>query len=143
MPCNCNSIDFLTDASATKTECSHHNPARPSTFLVLAPISSPTYPMTRPSFPSPTTPTKEVAPVIAPEAPHWFAPELASPPIDKADTTAKEIEDMLNKEERQRRRSSTSSTSSNSSYGRPRFLKLGPVHFGGNPDDKDFTEVDF
>lgn len=86
--------------------------------------------------PPPYSPKAQTAPAINPTE-EWFIPaELASPPIDPADTTADEIESMLRKSRR------SSSVTSVESFGRPRFLKLGPVHFGGEPGVPDFTLIE-
>lgn len=98
------------------------------TFLVLAPVSSASYPM----HPPVRSPKVEATPAINP-AEKWFIPaDISSSPIDRSEKTA-EVEYILPKTRR------SSSVSSSESFGRPRFLKLGPVHFGGEPGVPDFT----
>lgn len=98
------------------------------TFLVLAPVSSASYPM----HPPVQSPKVEATPAINP-AERWFIPaEISSSPIDRSEKTA-EVEYMPRKARR------SSSVSSSESFGRPRFLKLGPVYFGGEPGVPDFT----
>jgi hypothetical protein len=98
------------------------------TFLVLAPVSSASYPM----HPPVRSPKVEATPTINPTE-KWFIPaEISSSPIDRSEKTA-EVEYMPHKSRR------SSSVSSSESFGRPRFLKLGPVHFGGEPGVPDFT----
>lgn len=116
-------------AEVAKTECAHHIPVRNFTFLTLAPVTSASYPK-RPTTSSSASKFK-TAPVVD-QVDDFIPTERASPTIGYADTTADEIEFML----KSRRSSSVSSAES---FGRPRFLKLGPVHWGGEPGVPDFT----
>jgi hypothetical protein len=113
------------------TECSHHIPVRNFTFLTLAPVISASYP-TRPRITSPGPKVDKVDHANFDRVDDFIPAEMASPTVGSADTTAEEIEYML-----KTRRSS--SVSSADSFGRPRFLKLGPVHWGGEPGVPDFT----
>jgi len=126
-------VDTSVPVEVSKTEltaCSHHIPARNFTFLALAPITSASYP-TRPRASSTSVFKGETTAIV--DRPDDFIPtEMASPTVGSADTTAEEIKYMLKS-----RRSS--SVSSSESFGRPRFLKLGPVHWGGEPGVPDFT----
>jgi len=81
------------------------------TFLVLAPVCSS-------SFPAKPTETRSSS-VSAPA------------PAKKPQTF--EVQPL----QKERRSSSASSSSS----GRYRFLKLGPVHFGGEPGELDYVEI--
>jgi len=126
-------VDTSVPAEVPKkelTECSHHIPMRNFTFLALAPITSASYP-TRPRTSSTSIPKGETTPIVD-RADDFIPAEMASPTVGSADTTADEIKFML-----KTRRSS--SVSSSESFGRPRFLKLGPVHWGGEPGVPDFT----
>ncbi|OCL07641.1 hypothetical protein AOQ84DRAFT_54679 [Glonium stellatum] len=97
-------------------------------FLVLAPVSSASYPTQRPAQSSKVEATSTIDPTEK-----WFLPaEIPSSSIDQAEK-ATEAEYMPHKTRR------SSSVSSSESFGRPRFLKLGPVHFGGEPGVPDFT----
>jgi len=87
-----------------------------SVFLELAPVLS-----TSPSGASP----QAISTRLTAEAP--------ASAIDMS--TSAEASEQPNKD---RRSSSVSSTSS----ARPRFLKLGPVHFGGDPLESDFVDVE-
>ena len=94
---------------------------RPSQFLSLAPATSASYPVQRPtSISSPKT-SIELPRALA-------APETAVVP------TAEEIE-SLSKHRR------SSSLSSDGSVTKQRFLKLGPVHFGEDDGKGDWSEV--
>ncbi|KAF2091097.1 hypothetical protein K490DRAFT_62423 [Saccharata proteae CBS 121410] len=116
-------------SSPTESSLSQTSPAsadrRESIFLALAPVSSSNYPVT----PMGTSPINAGASDGA--APVSPTEELASPAV-------KAPEMSVTKKERR-----SSSVSSNSSSGAPfKFLKLGPVHFGGEPGGSDFAEVD-
>jgi len=113
------------------TECSHHIPVQNFTFLTLAPVISASYPARPRTIPSAPKAAK-VDHANFDREDDFIPAEMASPTVGSADTTAEEIEYMLKK----RRSSSVSSTES---FGRPRFLKLGPVHWGGEPGVPDFT----
>jgi len=95
---------------------------RGSAFLVLTPVLSNSYP----AIPAVSRSTS-----IASES--AASAEEASPTVDT--TTVAEIESVLKKT---RRSSSVSSTGS----GRARYLRLGPVHWGGEPGVPDFVEAD-
>jgi len=93
---------------------------RNSTFLILAPEHSDAYPQqtSRTSSTSSTAVDTSATEASAVDA-----------------TTAAEPTDMTKKTRR------SSSISSTGSTGR-RFLKLGPVHFGGDPRVSDFVEAE-
>lgn len=122
-------IEPASPVQLSTTECSHHIPVRNFTFLTLAPVTSASYP-SRPRISS--TASKSSDSSIVDRVDDFIPAERASPTVGSADTTAEEIEYMLKK-----RRSS--SVSSSESFGRARFLKLGPVHWGGEPGVPDFT----
>ena len=83
-------------------------------FLVLAPVLSATYP-------------------IQPVASQLSLDSLA------ADSTSKTNQAVfVNPIQKERRSSSVES----SDFSSPRFLKLGPIHFGGEPGQSDFAEHD-
>jgi hypothetical protein len=88
-------------------------------FLVLAPVSSDTYPMSHP--PAASTRAASALAQVAP-AP---AKDLAAAPLVEATPKG--------------RRSSSSSISSAESV-RLRFLKLGPVFGGGDPSVGDYAD---
>jgi len=125
------SVDASSKAMSTATSTIDGSGSKNEnnfTFLVLAPVSSASYPM----LPPVQSPKAEATPAVNP-AEKWFIPaELSCLPADQAEKTA-EVEYMLHKARR------SSSVSSSESFGRPRFLKLGPVHFGGEPGVPDFT----
>lgn len=99
-------------AAETNPPTSSDNiPRRDSTFLVLTPVMSPTYP-SQPALPATTSPL--------------------SPPVGSV--TSPIIEPI----KKARRSSSISSTSSFTK----RYLKLGPVHGGGDPGITDYVDID-
>jgi len=105
-------------AAAEKVVPFVSKPRSLSVFLELAPVLS-----TSPSDASPRATSAQ--PVLASEIP--------ASAIDMS--TPVEASEQPNKD---RRSSSVSSTGS----ARPRFLKLGPVHFGGDPLESDFVDVE-
>ncbi|KAF2476040.1 uncharacterized protein BDR25DRAFT_90025 [Lindgomyces ingoldianus] len=115
----------ITDASGSKTECAHHIPRRNFAFLPLAPVMSTTYPKRSP----PTSPKIEVLP--ADIATLYIGEDLESESAQTNDTRP-----YFPKTRR------SSSMSSIESFGRRRFLKLNPVHGGGEVGVPDFTLAD-
>jgi hypothetical protein len=105
-------------AAAEKVVPFVSKPRSLSVFLELAPVLS-------------TAPSD--APSRATSARPVLTAEVPASAIDM--TTPAEASEQPNKD---RRSSSVSSTSS----ARPRFLKLGPVHFGGDPMESDFVDVE-
>jgi len=95
---------------------------RESEFLVLAPVLSNSYPAMSPLFRSTSIASESAA-----------SSDEANTAVDT--TTIAEIDSALKKT---RRSSSVSSTGS----GRTRYLRLGPVHWGGEPGIADFVEAD-
>ncbi|KAF8415112.1 hypothetical protein EV426DRAFT_579118 [Tirmania nivea] len=89
---------------------------RPVTFLSLAPVQSASYPKA-PTSPASTSPVEQSLAAAVTEAPKPTDNIITGP---SAQFTA-------------RRHSSTSSVSSQ------RFLKLGPVHWGGNSGEDDYA----
>jgi hypothetical protein len=104
---------------------------RDSAFLVLAPDFSSTYPTESASRSTLIAPTTTASPVQKLEKLEKVAADSTA-----VDLTA--IADPSDATPKTRRSSSISSTSS----ARRRFLKLGPVHFGGDPLESDFVEAD-
>ncbi|KAF8539396.1 hypothetical protein BDD12DRAFT_805375 [Trichophaea hybrida] len=94
---------------------------RPSTFLSLAPVKSSSYP----KAPPPQSP--QVVPAVVPASVLEVAP--ISPALSPSDTELKLVP--------------VHRTSSVSSVGdKQRFLKLGPVFWGGIPGENDFAIED-
>ncbi|KAI9817099.1 MAG: hypothetical protein M1827_001211 [Pycnora praestabilis] len=93
-----------------------------SNFLVLSPVHSDSFPTSPKSKPSTTNDSAILSPSLK---------AGAGPSVD-------EISDLLAKT----RRSSSTSSSNSSEKGTPkfRFLKLGPVHWGGEQGMSDFAE---
>jgi hypothetical protein len=92
---------------------------RPSTFLTLAPVSSSSYPKAPPKSP-------ELVPSAVPSAVLEVAP--ISPSLSPTDTELKPVP--------VHRTNSVSSVSDKN-----RFLKLGPVFWGGIPGENDYAIV--
>ncbi|KAK4956895.1 hypothetical protein LTR28_005867 [Elasticomyces elasticus] len=98
-----------------------------STFLDLSPTQSATFP---PPAPSSTTDNS-----AAPNADKDSSDDVLGPLATPSALSPIELAEQLAKKRR------SSSTSSASSAGdKTRFLKLGPVHFGGEPGVGDFAE---
>jgi len=89
---------------------------RPATFLSLAPVQSASYPKA-PASPAAKSPVESSLTAAATETPKPADNIITEP---SAQFTA-------------RRHSSTSSV------GSQRFLKLGPVHWGGNSGEDDYA----
>lgn len=92
-------------------------------FLVLAPVQSSTYPAAPPT----TAATSPAVAVLNPSAPVSSVRAVAAATSQAIATT-----------EKSRRSSSISST--NSGLNPQRFLKLGPVFYGGEPGVGDYAE---
>lgn len=88
---------------------------RPATFLSLAPVQSASYPKA-PASPAAKSPAESSLPAAVTETPK---------PADNIITEPSQFT--------ARRHSSTSSVAS------VRFLKLGPVHWGGNSGEDDYA----
>jgi hypothetical protein len=110
------------------TTYDHHIPFHGGAFLTLAPIASDTYPTSRPNQTTPKTDAKPMSPAD-------FVPVLNQEP--SAIATAS-VQESLGEHQKTRRSSSVGSDTP----GKPRFLKLGPVFFGGEPGVTDYAEVD-
>jgi hypothetical protein len=100
-------------------------PQLDTAFLILAPVMSSDYPTPASSRASSLASTKPSAPVLA--------GELSGSAIDM--TESAEASEQIKKDRR---------SSSTSSYGafRRRFLKLGPVHNGGDPGVSDYVDIE-
>jgi len=97
---------------------------RESAFLVLAPVKSDTYPVDKPHRAASVASSTSAKSVEA----------------SKNDTSAIDstvAAEPINGTQKTRRSSSMSSTGS-----QHRFLKLGPVHFGGDPLESDFADAE-
>jgi len=97
-------------------------PRRDSFFLVLAPVMSSDYPTQASSRASSVVSTKPI-----------LTGELSGSAIDT--TESAEPSEQIKKD---RRSSSTSSFGAS----RLRFLKLGPVHNGGDPGVSDYVDIE-
>jgi hypothetical protein len=93
---------------------------RPSTFLTLVPVQSASYPKAPPK--SPEMPTAAFPAAVFDVAP-------LSPPLSPTDLELKPVPG---------RRASTASSVGD----KQRFLKLGPVFWGGIPGEDDFAMED-
>ncbi|KAF2839428.1 hypothetical protein M501DRAFT_1016509 [Patellaria atrata CBS 101060] len=108
---------------------------RGSSFLSLSPIASDSYPLLRrPSTflvlsPKASGSSYPVTPLVSPPAVNSTVNPLSLVP---------EVGNQTVQAPLHRRSSSVSSDGS----ARPRFLKLGPVHFGGEQGVGDFAEVE-
>jgi hypothetical protein len=111
-------------AAAEKAAPFVSKPRSLSVFLELAPVLS-TSPSDASSRATSVSTSSVARPVLTGEVPA-SAVDMSTP-ADASERTNKN-----------RRSSSVSSTSS----GRRRFLKLGPVHFGGDPLESDFVDVE-
>ncbi|KAI9815819.1 MAG: hypothetical protein M1832_005233 [Thelocarpon impressellum] len=100
---------------------------KPADFLVLAPVQSASYPISRES--SISTSTKPVPEPSAASPVIMTAP--ATPEIDEVSTDS--AVSTVSTVSTPSRSSSVSSTGN-------RFLKLGPVHWGGEPGVGDWAE---
>jgi len=118
-----------TIAAATeKVVATVNKPRSLSVFLELAPVLSTSYPA------QPSSRTSSTASSVPPKFdPSLLAVEPATSAVDLS--APAEASDQTHKD---RRSSSVSSTSS----ARQRFLKLGPVHFGGDPLESDWVDAE-
>lgn len=112
----------LDSAILTSSQAVEIPIARPTNFLSLAPVQSASYPRSQP--PTPAATKSGDAPILS--------PALASPPKNGTGPSADEIAAVL----KARRSSSVSSDGSE----KKRFLKLGPVFWGGEPGVGDWAE---
>lgn len=117
----------------------HYQIRRPSTFLSLIPTTSSSYPQ-RLSSPQSITSPKLNAEAQSPPATATETAKVetvkATEAIPVPETTAEEI--ALSLQTKHRRSSSLASDESGS---KPRFLKLGPVHWGEGDGTGDWSEM--
>ncbi|KAI9705836.1 MAG: hypothetical protein M1836_005242 [Candelina mexicana] len=100
-------------------------------FLTLAPVQSASYP----TSPVSTSNTSKRSSEQVTPGPSISIPAIASPSENTTGPSAAEIAVAL-----KTTRSSSTSTVDSESTGRNRFLKLGPVHWGGNPGVSDWAD---
>jgi hypothetical protein len=102
---------------------------RPTTFLSLAPTTSASYP------------TQRKAPAASPAKPLTSSPKIEATAVVTAPEPAQGADKAAASLVKHRRSSSLTSESSTGSAGKPRFLKLGPVHWGEDDGTGDWSEV--
>ncbi|KAI9714563.1 MAG: hypothetical protein M1812_006368 [Candelaria pacifica] len=100
-------------------------------FLSLAPVQSASYPTTPASTPGNSKRGSEQATPGSSNS----QPAIASPTDNMAAPSPSEIATAL-----KTTRSSSTSTVDSDTLGRNRFLKLGPVHWGGDPGVSDWAD---
>jgi len=111
-------------ADVTSAMSQSQEPNAP-TFLALLPTQSTSYQQS--SLSSKPSSTETAISAAAQAAPPKPTAALSSPSTDESGATLKA------------RRSSSVSTTSSEGIEKKRFLRLGPVHSGGNPCDSDFV----